>query len=108
MKATIAGIEMFHKTLDEGQSGDQSAPQKLPLRCSDKGPCCKLVSLVLTAKSKGPLAAKKWRRFRFFLAFCLLFCRKRSAKILIILLRSAKCILFCTKVRCHVEGCQKK
>jgi len=23
MKATIAGIEMFHKTLDEGQSGDQ-------------------------------------------------------------------------------------
>ena len=28
MKATIAGIEMFHKTLDEGQSGDQRGGSK--------------------------------------------------------------------------------
>ena len=26
-KATISGIEMFHKTLDEGQSGDQPGPK---------------------------------------------------------------------------------
>ncbi|CAE7348595.1 tuf1 [Symbiodinium sp. CCMP2456] len=28
-KATISGIEMFHKTLDEGQSGDQPAAQSV-------------------------------------------------------------------------------
>ncbi|CAJ1418595.1 unnamed protein product [Effrenium voratum] len=28
LKATIAGIEMFHKTLDEGQCGDQPGTQR--------------------------------------------------------------------------------
>ena len=33
-KATISGIEMFHKTLDEGQSGDQHATQCCTTRVS--------------------------------------------------------------------------